>query len=1086
MISEKRKAIIAKINRPVMDEVLHRERLFSLLDQGRKRPVVWISGPGGSGKTTLAATYLDAMNLPAVWFKVDPADGDAASFFHYLSQAVEAIAPGSPDSLPQLSPERLTDLASFSRFYFESCFDLLPKPGLLVLDNFQEAEHSPAFIQVIKAAMDAVPPGLNLLVISRGGPPPAMIRFQANGAVSLVGWEDLRFNIDETRAVLQIKGLADRPEEFLMQVADLSRGWAAGLVLMSESRGYPEDVSPGAFPVEPTEIFDYFAVEILGKLEEQVRDFLCRTSLLPHMTAKMAAQLTGCGQSGEILAGLQRNNFFTYRQKNGEALFHYHPLFREFLRNRARHAFSPEIYRDMLTRAAGILTCSGQETEAAALLREAGDWQGLVRLIIAQAPTILEQMRHQTLLEWLNGLPEGIFDGEEGPWLLYWKAMCLLTVNPSESRLLFERAFQGFQRTGEQTGTLLAWVGAVDTFTHEWHDFSVLRQWLNWMQDWMARGNGFPGEEIEGLVAACMSGALLFQQPDDPAFGSWVERALTQAQRSRDAKLRFKAFFYAANFFLWKGNLERFAIIVDELGRAARSSGSGPSDYLIWTGLEALKINICTTDYDKALHAVEEGLEFARSHRLPSWDHMLYAQGAYACLNKGDLPGGADYLEKMSTTLDDSRRFIYIHFHLVGTWLAMLTDDLTKAEAHIETALLHLSSINLPFFLLICRLAAVQVYFETGRRDQAVAALAEIHELNHRFGSGILEFMILLTAADFALRSGRETEGLAALRKALALGRSQNYLNLFWWWRPQVMSRLLQTAIENLIEPEYVETIIRRRRLAPAVPERISVSWPWPIKVFTLGHYRLLVEAEPVIFSRKVQQKPLLLLKGLISLGGREVQYERLTDLLWPEAEGDAAHGAFKTTLVRLRQLLRLNQAVRFQDGLISLNPDICFLDIWAFDKAADRAEEILFPGDHPEKRGTFCPDETEEGLRLGRQALDLYGGVFLPTDTNRPFTISSRLRLKDRFIRLVNSLGDVLLSTGREEEYSALYCRALDTDPLVEDFYLKIMEFYLRLGRRAEAAEVYRRCRDTLTAEFGVTPSNSLNRLHQRIMDAV
>jgi hypothetical protein len=44
---------------------------------------------------------------------------------------------------------------------------------------------------------------------------------------------------------------------------------------------------------------------------------------------------------------------------------------------------------------------------------------------------------------------------------------------------------------------------------------------------------------------------------------------------------------------------------------------------------------------------------------------------------------------------------------------------------------------------------------------------------------------------------------------------------------------------------------------------------------------------------RKTQRKPLELLKALIAFGGRAVLEEQLTEALWPEAKGHAAHQAF-------------------------------------------------------------------------------------------------------------------------------------------------------------------------------------------------
>ena len=43
---------LGKTTRPVLAGILPRARLFELFDAGRQSPVLWVSGPPGSGKTT--------------------------------------------------------------------------------------------------------------------------------------------------------------------------------------------------------------------------------------------------------------------------------------------------------------------------------------------------------------------------------------------------------------------------------------------------------------------------------------------------------------------------------------------------------------------------------------------------------------------------------------------------------------------------------------------------------------------------------------------------------------------------------------------------------------------------------------------------------------------------------------------------------------------------------------------------------------------------------------------------------------------------------------------------------------------------
>ncbi len=74
----------------------------------------------------------------------------------------------------------------------------------------------------------------------------------------------------------------------------------------------------------------------------------------------------------------------------------------------------------------------------------------------------------------------------------------------------------------------------------------------------------------------------------------------------------------------------------------------------------------------------------------------------------------------------------------------------------------------------------------------------------------------------------------------------------------------------------------------------------WPLKIYTLGRFELVRENKPIGLSRKAPKKPFTMLKTLIAFGGKDVSETKISDILWPETEGDKAYNSFKTTLGRL------------------------------------------------------------------------------------------------------------------------------------------------------------------------------------------
>src|SRR5262249_29255398 len=151
--------------------------------------------------------------------------------------------------------------------------------------------------------------------------------------------------------------------------------------------------------------------------------------------------------------------------------------------------------------------------------------------------------------------------------------------------------------------------------------------------------------------------------------------------------------------------------------------------------------------------------------------------------------------------------------------------------------------------------------------------------------------------------------------------------------------RLCARALEGGMEPVCVRGLAKKRRLVPESPPVEAEAWPWPIKILTLGRFEVLLDGEPVRFARKVQRKPLALLKVLIAFGGRGVREELVMDALWPDAEGDAARVALASALHRLRGLLGREQAILRQEGQLSLDSRHCWVDVWAVERLLGRAE---------------------------------------------------------------------------------------------------------------------------------------------------
>ncbi len=200
-----------------------------------------------------------------------------------------------------------------------------------------------------------------------------------------------------------------------------------------------------------------------------------------------------------------------------------------------------------------------------------------------------------------------------------------------------------------------------------------------------------------------------------------------------------------------------------------------------------------------------------------------------------------------------------------------------------------------------------------------------------------------------------------------------------------------------------------------------------------LGTLEVLVDGVALPEGKKQPRRTLGLLKAIVALGGREVCRSTLADALWPELEGDKAQNALTVTLHRLRSYLGVVGAVTVRHGRLSLEPHHDWVDALEFE-AATRAVSTA-----------SCRDLLE-------RTFDLYRGPFLPAESDEPWTMWMRERLRSRFVSIVAGAAAALEARARPAEAATVYERGLAADDLVDAFHDGVVRCLSRLGRISEA----------------------------------
>jgi DNA-binding SARP family transcriptional activator len=1082
--------ISAKITRPIISGAVQRERLFSLLDAKAEKPVVWVSAPAGSGKTTLVSSWLDSRGLPCIWYYCDEGDADPATFFYYMGLAAKKAAPRKRKPLPLLTPEYLAGITTFTRSFFETLCNRLTSSrpssplregiaGVIVLDNYQDVPADSPFHEIMEKGFAVARDGIRIVVISRDEPPPAFARLKASDRMNLLRSSDIRFTFDESRELAHGRN-PKLDNECIRAMHEKTEGWAAGIILMLERGGFDGTRASSAADFDYERVFDYFAGELFNRTDTGVRDFLLKTAVLPVLSVPLAEKLTGVDTTESILSTLNRHHYFTERLGDGGQEYQYHPLFRDFLLNRAKTAFSPEELAAVRRDAASLLEQTGRTEDAARLYDEAGDREGLSRIVIHHARELLAQGRNRTVEEWLTAIPGGL---DDNPWLLYWTGMCSFPTDMPRARHYFEKSLESFKSMDDTAGIYLSWAGIVDTYAFGLDEWKRLDDCITVFEELRKTWHSFPSTEIELIVSSRMLFSLTLRKTDRPQWvHKWLQRVSALLQENPSFEIQMDTVFCMSVFYLWKGEYDRNAVLLEKAEAEIRHRKPSPFAVIRIKLMKGIHYWI-TAEYASALTTLSEGLDISDKSGVHVFDSLLWGFRAAAEMAPGAMELAEKSLKRQMTSLLGMEQTLDVFFyHVNSAWFALLKGNPSLASEHLEMVSPKVDTMGTPYYRALWSIGMAQTAFLQGRVKEAKAHVRTAHRISLTMKSQVMEWYSLLIDAWFLLREGQEAEGLLSLHRGLSLGRRHGFAHLEFH-QPSVMRFLYAKALEQGIEPEYVKGLIRKLGLTPPNPLASSPllpldtgrtggvlyleEWPYPVKIYTLGRLEILRDDEPMHFSGKEQKKPLELLKALIAFGCVNVPEERLTDALWPDADGDQSHKSFETTLGRLRRLLGGDSFIRHRARQLTINPLCCWVDSLALEQLFDTLRES--PGD---RVALLC-----------EKAVALHKGPFLPSDAGLSWALPCRETLKNRLLRVILKAGRHCEQADEWETAVEYYLKGLDTDNLAEEFYRRLMVCHLHLGNNADAVKTYNRCRRLLRAELGIEPSSETTAVFSSIM---
>jgi LuxR family maltose regulon positive regulatory protein len=1053
-------------------ERLSRAHLLAWLEHNSDKRLILLSAPPGYGKTTLLTDFASTSRLPLAWYQLDAVDGDPATFLAYLIECMRGLHPAfatmgdaarallNGEDAAAVSPARILTVL------INDLAELSVGDWVLVLEDYHFITN-PAIHALVDYLLDSGPPGLHLIISTRGDPPLALPRLRARGLLAELRSADLRFTDQEVSQWLSACA-PELSQHSARVLSEKTEGWAAGLQLALSSLADQDPASAERFIADLSGahrfIFEYLAEEVFRRQPPEIQRFLLYTAVLTQMNAAVCNALLGAADAQATLELIEQQNLFVVSLDEHREWFRYHHLFHEFLLGKLRRDHPSEIMaRD---RAAGAYYESRGEMEAALThYLQGNDPESAARVIAAFAPDYIERGRVEVLQRYFSLLPESVIRAR--PELLLYHGDALRRFGQAGAAATrYEDARLAFETCGDSVGVSRALTELAELARSQ-GDYRRARSLAASAVESPTPQNRH-AVRARALMALAKSEGFLVGMDRGRAL---AEKALAEARRAGDSispRARAALLRSLGQICWWHGDpqatvrycQEALQSIPDELSPiAAEALITMATPHLYWR------------DLDVALQCAERGLEIAQRLQLNELLPIAYATLGNVVTRRGKTARAESCLRQAMEFSRGLGLETYAQVMAAGFLAYNLCGQgrVDEARQLIETAMWPYMGSSDTYEICVCRSVLADIALESGQMGEAERLFESLLEVDRRRQYRIPLAMVCFGLAYVYLTTGRKRQGLELATESLQLLEPTGALQLYLdqGERARVVSEALLGAGLHSV---FLSRVLEAQKAAPVVEVTAAISPT--VTVRCLGQFRVVLGAAEVTADQWVSAKARDLLAYFVTFRRERVSSERAIDALWPDKVG-RSKTAFHTALYRLRHALRAPDQspnakfVLVESGEYRLDTARFSVDVDEFDAALTKARST----------------HNDEAAQWYERAASLYCGEYLD-NLYYDWVLPERQRLREAYLSALRTLASFRAATGDYEAASALAQRALQVDSLLEDIHCDVMRYYAASGNRSAVVRQYQVLQQVLKDELGMQPLPATQQLYASLLN--
>jgi ATP/maltotriose-dependent transcriptional regulator MalT len=622
------------------------------------------------------------------------------------------------------------------------------------------------------------------------------------GILGAISPDDLAFTEEEAQELAANIGVQLNLKQFDRIYANIG-GWPVlhHLLYISFQQKKGKQISETlGLLTRPNELlYEYLASELLQQEPPEIREFLCRTSLMDELQPALCDELLGTRDSKDILERLRDGLFLTQVEDGPEATYvHSHEILRDFLQHVLNEQYGAAEVRLLYGRLAHSAVRQQDWDAAITSFCYAQAFAEAARIVREEGLYLLSAIQFHRLENWLRPFPDTWLETE--PTLLTYRGILLREQKNARAEDCLVAAIRVFTVNNDMAG--VAWANSELGWLHY--------QALAYKQAVAVLRNGLSAPAVPARLKARLlhylsMATLGLDRPREALeFGLQARAILEQLETAEDRMALTRLLRHLSGIYAFSARYREALQALQEAYQLAQALQL--SDWSsAWIDNQLAHIYKYLGQFDQAHACLDEADRLLEKYRLLGSQSRLLN---YVLITRGHLYREIyDYERAEEIYLKAGRG------HPNGVLLALRLAQRDRMREALDLALTRWRDVQKresPVEKALYQAMLGTAYLGVGDYEEARAYLEDADRIlaEHQATYGLIPVRAYLSKLAFV--TGKPATGIELLRYVFDRMAEAGCYNLDWW-QPWVFAELCAKAIAADIHPDFVEGLAKRR-----------------------------------------------------------------------------------------------------------------------------------------------------------------------------------------------------------------------------------------------------------------------------------